>query len=166
MKKAKTREDPQWLAELEESGIEVYDASGTLEAVNEFNLPYIDRAKYVDIDNIEEIQDKAVGTTGIFRCAGIVISGENSYLGHATPGEIGKTTEELLEEVEGEVDSVSYALGGAPNLELLRELTEKFTQPQKAIYTGRDGSIALDTEGTLYRMKNGEKSYFLTGNRH
>lgn len=126
---------------------------GDLEEVQDIDLSYIEEVSYVSMDSLERIEDEALGTSGIFHCVGIAVPGENGYLAHATPGKIGATVDKLLSDVDSEPDSVTYAVGSDPDIELFEEVRTNFEGYERVIYTGESGSIAVDEKGDFYRIK-------------
>lgn len=153
--------NPDFVSEVQGSDIDFYDATGELEDIENIDLPYIEDISYVSMDNVEEIDDKALGTSGIFHCIGVAVPGENGYLAHATPGKIGETVDELLSDVDTDSESVTYALGGNPNMELLEEVRSNFEGYERTIYTGEDGSIAVDEKGEFYTVKESGSGFSL-----
>lgn len=142
-----------FVTHLEASNLDFYDATGDLEEIQEIDLPYIEDVSYVSMDSLERIEDEALGTSGIFHCVGIAVPGENGYLAHATPGKIGATVDELLSEPDENPDSVTYAVGGNPDIELFEEVRTNFEGYERVIYTGESGSIAVDETGDFYRVR-------------
>ncbi|MFB6114767.1 MAG: hypothetical protein ABEK04_00615 [Candidatus Nanohalobium sp.] len=110
------------------------------------------------MDSSEVLVQNALATDGIFHCIGVIAEGEETYLGHATPGSIRKTAEETLYEVEKDVENITYAVGGSPDLELLEEVRNQFTGSETIIYTGTEGSIAVDEKGNMYMFEREEKN--------
>lgn len=153
-----SRENPRWVSQIQELNLDFYDATNELNGVQNVNLPQKNEFKHVNMDHLEYFDGDTLGTTGIYHCIGVAVPGEEGYLGHVTPGEIGKTSEELLDGETENVDSVTYVLGGSPNLGLFEEIRENFDGKERAIYTGRDGSIALDPYGEMYTVEERELS--------
>jgi len=152
-------ENPGWVSQIQGLDIEFYDAAGELDNIEGIDLPYADEVDYVSMDDIEYVNENTVGTSGIFHCVGVVVPGDSGYLAHVSPGDIGKTAEELLGETEEDVESVTYALGNSPDLGLLEDVRNNFHGDERVIYTGNNGSIAVDADGDFYRIKDkGNKS--------
>lgn len=148
---------PEWVSELEGLEADLYDASDNLSGGEGLQLPEMDEAEYVAMDSMEKVEDRPLGTDGIFHCVGVVVEGEEVYLGHVTPGEAGRTAEEVLYGVETEVKQVTYALGGSPDLDLLEDTREQFNGTERIVYTGRNGNIAVDPDGEIYSFNKKEE---------